>query len=71
MKNNIHVVQSSEIVKRLAADPSRSNRSISDELGTTEGTVRRLRAVLELGGLLAVATVRVGSDGVEQRPVLA
>jgi len=71
MRNNVHVQLNSEIVKRLVADPSRSNRSIADELGTTEGTVRRQRVTLELGGLLVACTTRVGSDGITQRRVLA
>jgi hypothetical protein len=67
MKRNIHVQLSAEIARRLASDPLRSNRAIADELGTTESTVRRQRSVLELAGLLATTTSRVGSNGVEQR----
>jgi hypothetical protein len=71
MHKNVHVIIMSEVAKRLRQDPSRSNRSIADELGVNEGTVRRQRAVLELSGFLAAVDVRVGSDGVSQRRVLA
>ena len=67
MKSNIHVRIAADIAKRLANDPRRSNRSIADELGVSEGTVRRMRSVLELGGLLAVTDTRIGADGIEQR----
>ncbi len=71
MRTNIHVRISAEIAKRLKEDPSRSNRSIADELGISDAYVRRQRAVLELSGFLPVVDVRVGSDGISQRRVLA
>jgi DNA-binding Lrp family transcriptional regulator len=67
MKQNVHVIISADIAKRLARDPQRSNRSIADELGVSEFAVRRMRTVLELGGLLAATGSRIGMDGVEQR----
>ena len=67
MKSNIHVRIAADIMRRLVSDPFRSNRSIADELGTTESTVRRQRSELELAGILTTTTSRVGSNGVEQR----
>lgn len=71
MKSNVHVRISAEIAKRLAQDPTQSNRSIADALGVSEAAVRRQRCVLELAGLLAVTSVRIGSDGVEQHRSIA
>ena len=71
MRQNVHVQIMSEVAKRLREDPARSNRSIADEVGVNEGTVRRQRCVLEMAGFLSVADVRIGSDGVSQRRVLA
>jgi hypothetical protein len=71
MRHNIHVQISADIAKRLKESPSRSNRSIADEVGVNEGTVRRQRCVLEMAGFLSTADVRIGSDGVSQRRVLA
>ena len=58
-------------IERLREDPARSNRSIADELGCNEGSVRRQRCVLELAGFLVAADIRTGSNGVSQRRVLA
>jgi hypothetical protein len=71
MRQNVHVQIMAEIAKRLRQDPARSNRSIADEIGCNEGSVRRQRCVLEMAGFLVAADVRVGIDGVSQRRVLA
>lgn len=71
MKQNPYVIISSQIVRTLVIDPQRSNRSIADEFGVSEAMVRKQRNVLELAGILAVARIRVGSDGVHQQRSLA
>ena len=71
MKANPHVRIAADVARRLAADPHRSNRSIADELGIAEATVRRQRSVLELAGILAATDTRIGSDGIEQHRVFA
>ena len=64
MKQNIYVIAGAAVIRTLVADPQRSNWDISRGAGVSEAVVRRYRALLELGGVLAVTTSRVGSDGI-------
>jgi DNA-binding Lrp family transcriptional regulator len=66
MKKVPAIQLNAEVARLLSQDPSQSNRGLADRLGVSEGHVRRIRATLELAGLLAVTTSRVGRDGVQQ-----
>lgn len=55
------------VIEALQLDSRQSNRTIADDCGVSEGTVRNIRRQLENAAQITHTDTSIGADGVERR----